>query len=288
MMLEWLFAWLGDADIHLGRVTQGIWLGAAGVLVAAWLRVRGLPAILAWGIGFLPLGTSGSLFYLTDYYQEAQLNVPLLAGLFMIVDSIDRPIQADDYRPWIGAFLLSSCVWIKADGLLLWFAVVVVWLLLLRRSQWRIAMAASVLGAVAWVLPCRLWLAYDGVGLGDFSIAQLWCRDWRGHVEVLLTVSQRLWEIMGAHGGTYAWWWWLLLVVLLLRGVAIWKQRGFRLMLLVSVGFLAVFCASYLCSTLPLDWHMNSLYRMLAMLQPWMLAISGAALASSNTHRKTD
>ncbi len=327
MMLEWLFSWQGAADIHLGRVTQGMWLGAAAVLVAAWLRSRGLPAILAWGVGFLPLGTSGSLFYLTNYYQEVLLNVPLLAGLFLIVDSIENtPTENQDHgnsrgnealieapnearnaseartpplriepphvgcyeQGWAGALLLSACAWIKADGLLLWCAVAFVWLILQRRSQLGMVLSATILGTAVWVLPWRCWLTYADVGIGDFSFTQLWSRDWQGHANVLATVGQRLLKLMNAHGGTYAWWWLVLLGAVFLRGSSLWRQRGLRLMLFSGLGFLVVFCATYLCSTLPLTWHLNSLYRLLAMLQPWMLAVAAAAFAISDEHRDTD
>ncbi len=206
MMLEWLFAWMGEADIHLGRITQGMWLGAAGVLVAAWLRGRGLPKILAWGVGFLPLGTSGSLFYLTEFYQEALLNVALLSGLFLFVaslendfdensdagscrgheaqndaragaETVDQPHRmelhcADGHaQVWSGALLSGACAWIKADGMLIWLTVTALWVVLARRDGRRGVLAASLTGAMLWIIPWRLWLAGTSVGLGDFSLS---------------------------------------------------------------------------------------------------------------------
>lgn len=181
--------------------------------------------------------------------------------------------------------MLGACAWIKADGLLIWLVVTALWLLLATQKDRRLALAASLTSALLWIVPWHCWLAFKCVGIGDFSITQIWTRNWHDHADVLVTVGQRLLKLMNAHGGTYAWWWWLLLGALLLRGESIWRQRGLRLMLLAGMGFLAAFCGTYLCSTLPLDWHMNSLYRLLAMLQPWMLAVAAAMLAASNEHR---
>ena len=324
LMLEWLFSWMGAADIHLGRVTQGMWLGAEGVLVAAWLRGRGLPYILAWGVGFLPLGTSGSLFYLTQFYQEALLSVALLPGLFLIVDALgndtpesrsenpiirssrgdeaqilhdcsrlaldsdtpyvrcynSQPSSKQDCRAWAGALLLGACAWIKADGLLIWLVVAALWFCLAGRGRRRVALAASVMSAVIWIVPWRLWLAVSEVGLGDFSWSVIAGRNLRENAEVLARVVRRLLEMMNLHGGTYAWWWWVVLVALLMRGRHFWKQRELRLMLLSGAAFMAAFCATNLCSTLPLDWHTNSLYWLLVILQPWMLVGSATALNS--------
>ena len=327
MMLEWLFSWMGAADIHLGRVTQGLWLGAAGVLVAAWLRGRRLPFIMAWGIGFLPLCTSGSLFYLTEFYQEALLNVALLSGLFLIVHGIDndalesqsenhilRSSRSDeaqilhnpsrlaldsespyvgcynsqtstrhDRSTWAGAFLLGACSWIKADGLLIWLAVSVTWLFLAGRGYRRVTLMTSVMGAVVWIVPWRLWLAVSEVGLGDFSLSVMAGRNLRENARVLAIVGRRMLEMINSHGGTYAWWWWVVLAALILRGKAWWNQRGQRMMLLAGAAFMAAFCATYLCSTVPLDWHMNSLYRLLMVLQPWMLVIAAVVFNKSAT-----
>ena len=276
MMLEWLFSWMGAADIHLGRVTQGLWLGATGLLVASWLCSRGLNRVLAWSVGFLPLGTSGSLFYLTEFYQEALLNVALLPGLFLIVDSMENHSPEQAHRIWAGALLVSACAWIKADGLLIWLAIPPLWIFLVGRGYRRLALTALTSSAVLCIVPWRLWLAVSDVGLGDFSWSAMAGRNLRENVEVLATVGRRLLEMMNLHGGTYAWWWWVVLAALVLRGRAWWNQRGLPLMLLAGATFMAAFCAVYLCSTVPLEWHMNSLYRLLSILQPWMLAWAAA------------
>jgi hypothetical protein len=276
LLTLWVFGWTGATDLHAARLVQVGWIAALASLLAGWLRAQKICRPVAWLAAWAPMGLSGWIFYLHQYYQEILLAALGTGMLIFSAHQLSTREQSDECRARTGVLLAlfsAGAVLVKAEGLLLGvgaaFALAGCGRMGFLPAMW--IAGGTMLGAVPWLA----WNHFAGVD-GTFSAVRLLSEGTAWIGSVLQALEAQWKELLGRYGATFGWWWWLAAGFLAVGIPVVVRSRQARFLWCSLGGYLFLYHLVYFFSELPLDWHVGAIHR-LAPVALALTLLAGAA-----------